>query len=267
MNYKYLVTDIDDTLLNDNYEVSEENRIAIKKFMGKGGIFSLASGRMFESVKFLADDLDINGEIICYQGAAVCDKNGNFLLKETIPVKKAKEIIEYIESFGYYVQAYWNGKVHTKQVCDISQEYEKLCLVNMDYTGKLLSESLDERYDVIKILAVININDFTVDNYLNETFKDVIKCTRSKPIYLEIINKNTNKGKAVEEVAKMHGIKPDEIIAIGDGENDIPMIRSAGLGVAVDNARDIVKKEANYISVSNNKHAIAQIIKEFVLDE
>ena len=100
-----------------------------------------------------------------------------------------------------------------------------------------------------------------------QQFGDRVVMCRSNPVIVEFLPVGINKGSAVREVCKMHDWSLDEVIAVGDSENDISMIETAGLGIATANAFDVTKNKADFVSVSNDEDAIAQIIYKFCLEE
>ena len=118
---------------------------------------------------------------------------------------------------------------------------------------------------ITKILwydEVENVNQWQVE--LDEVeFGSVTYCT-SQPIFLEFFNKMVSKAIAMEKIGEIYGIRREEMIAAGDGYNDLAMIEYAGLGVAMDNAVDDVKAAAQYITASNEEDGIAKVIEEFI---
>ena len=106
-----------------------------------------------------------------------------------------------------------------------------------------------------------------IRDLLQEKYGDQLNIVFSKPFFLEATDKNASKGTALLKVAEMYGIKPQEVIAIGDSENDISMIRNAGLGIAVANAKERIKKEADFVTLSNNESGVAYAINKFIFNE
>jgi len=100
---------------------------------------------------------------------------------------------------------------------------------------------------------------------LPQTFRDKYTTVKSSPFYFEILNKEASKGAAVANLAQHLGIKQEEIMAIGDNENDLSMIEYAGLGVAMGNAVPLIKEAANVVTATNDEHGVAEAIKKFVL--
>ena len=88
---------------------------------------------------------------------------------------------------------------------------------------------------------------------------------KSQPKLLEIVPPNVNKGETLKYLSESMGIDRDEVIAIGDEENDISMIMYAGMGVAMGNAKESVKQVANHITTTNNQNGVGEVIKKFIL--
>ena len=96
----------------------------------------------------------------------------------------------------------------------------------------------------------------------NESFESV-SCFTSNPAYLEICNALVSKAKAMEKLGEIYGIDREEMIAVGDGENDLSMIEYAGLGIAMANASEKVKSKADYITASNEDEGVAKVLYKF----
>ena len=98
-----------------------------------------------------------------------------------------------------------------------------------------------------------------------ESFNEVTFCT-SKPEFLEFFNSGVSKAAAMEFLGKLYGINREEMIAIGDGDNDLAMIEYAGLGISMENGSEKVKKAAGYITASNDQNGVALAIEKFILN-
>ena len=128
----------------------------------------------------------------------------------------------------------------------------------LDYPSK---EVVKEK--VQKLLG----NDFPkFEEKLKDEMADKMYMTISKPFFLEFMNKSVDKSKSIERLAKMLSIDMDDVIAIGDSYNDLSMIKSAGLGVAMANSVDEVLKSADYITLDNEHDGVAKVIDEFILN-
>ena len=119
-------------------------------------------------------------------------------------------------------------------------------------------------FSPVKILLSVDPEQIlNVQNAIRAQLSDELSVVRTAPFYLEIIPASINKGKALLEVCNRLGINPADTAAFGDSENDIPMIQTAGCGIAMENAEDAVKASANKVTLSNNSDGIAYALRKF----
>ena len=124
------------------------------------------------------------------------------------------------------------------------------------------------RQGITKILLIGGIDDIQEVRRCVEAggLAEKVNFYTSKPQFLEFINKETSKGDAMARIGEMYGIRREEMIAIGDGCNDIPMLEYAGLGVAMANAGEEVRAKADYVTLSNEEDGVAAVIEKFILN-
>ena len=139
----------------------------------------------------------------------------------------------------------------------------------MDMAEPQIVENINEFLDnsIIKIL-VTSRNKYDLDYHahkLYEVYKDKLTFYFSLPYFIEIVHKDANKKNALEYLANKFNIKKEEIISIGDNFNDMDMIQYAGLGVAMGNAPEYLKKTADFVTYSNNEDGVNYVLERFVL--
>jgi Cof subfamily protein (haloacid dehalogenase superfamily) len=264
--YKLLVLDFDDTLLDDNLTVSPGNLNAIVAAMEKGVYVVFNSGRSNDSMIKFIERLNIHDDheyFASFNGARLDTVGGENIFLKCIEGPILKKLIDYGNEYDLVVQFYDNGMVVEKD-SETVQTYVKL--TNIDY--RIMSNIYDLKQSV-KVL--FNSQDIEKLNRLKariETeLEGQVNVFFSKPTYLEVLNIEANKGLVVKYLAEILNIKQEEIIAVGDSFNDIYMIEYAGLGVAVKNAKEDVKKFADYITkTTNNEDAIKEVIEKFILN-
>ena len=288
--YKLITIDIDGTLLNSNGEISVENKNAISKAIKKGIEVVLASGRIINSIKTIANELGANKYLIAGNGALVFDiQNNEIIYSNYIEKQKVIEIINICEENSIFYTISTEDTIITK-----SLNYNVLF-----YTSENLKNEQNKRINITVIQDIINyINQYEKNDFLKITVcdadqivftrileklkkiddidvldishisrKQIATTTQNIEIaycYTEITNKNVDKWSAVKFLAKKLNIKDEEIICIGDNANDLEMIKNAGLGVAMKNGLSVVKDEANVITKSNNDDGIAHIINKYL---
>lgn len=254
----YLIcSDCDGTLTDNEGRLSEENAKAIKYFQQEGGLFTLATGRFPNHVKLFQEQFEINAPIVSLNGTMLYDIHKNELIKKwTMKKSDCEELLDYINENWRQVWEYWLNDSEQKSVAYKPMEHEP-----GDGSLKALLEHLpDEMFKIV----VIQPDEVTplIQKDLKEKFGDRFRFDTSWANGLEIQNVNSGKGIAVTYMKEHTDIHVHTTIGIGDYENDISLLQDADIGYAVDNALDCVKKVADRVTVSNNEHVIAAVIKD-----
>lgn len=267
MKYRMVSIDMDDTLLRDNLTISEENIRALQEANNRGVIITICSGRASKSIKNLVKDIGIlstDDYFISYNGAVIEDFRGNNIFYKPIQGDILKDLIHIGRDFGVDVQLYSKEDIIVEKYTPRVQCYEKTNKYAVTITNDLTT------YDE-SIKVLFNYNDIDklekLQSYIKQFHNDKVNVFFSKPTYLEVLNKNANKGVALEHLANHLDVHKNEIIAVGDSFNDIYMIEYAGMGIAMNNARNEIKNIANYVTnYTNNEDGIAEVINKFILN-
>lgn len=265
--YKAIFLDLDGTLLDDDKNISEENKKAIDLAENMGVSVCLCSGRQKEFVKKIKEKAGINSQyLISSNGCEIYDfKNKEVLFTSNLENSLSKNLYEYCEEKGYLIRI---DTVYGRYINNMKYEY----------SGELeLSESID------KFLNENNVIQITVCAKTEKEIDDVIDYIEAleENIKIEnryktgnsdwslwainIINRNASKGNAIYGLCKYLKINIEDVIAMGDDLNDISMIKEAGLGVAMGNALPEVKQIADEITKTNNENGVAEIINSKIL--
>lgn len=269
MKYKMIVSDYDGTLFRSDYTVSDRNISAIKDYTARGGRFVIATGRLFGGIRREAIALGLKGEIIAYQGTGIYDiESGEELYSATIDNDISVAVNRLLYDIGEdkcLPMVYYADDCYIKENNPYVEMFAGIVKIKPIFTGQRMDEFLlDGNKSPRKLLVMAGVKDIDfVQDKLKESFGDVLTISKSSPVLLEMVMKDFSKATAIEWLANRYGIKREEIITIGDSENDLPMIEYAGLGVAVDNAMDSVKTVADYIAPSNDDDGVAHVIEKF----
>jgi len=263
--YKLIAMDIDDTLLNDRLEVTPGTREAIFAAMEMGVTVTLATGRMYASARNIAAQIGLNVPIITYQGALVKNSlDGKVWYERYLPSEAAAKVYEYAVRRGLHVQLYWNDALFAMEDNEKLREYAALSrvpyVIERDL-AKLLDKPLPK---MIVIDEPAKLDEVAIE--LKSELGDEVHITKSKPHYLEFLHREGTKGDALRHLAAELDCSLSQVIAIGDSWNDIEMIRTAGLGVAMGNAVPQLKEVADYVTLSNNEEGVRHVIEKFVLN-
>lgn len=262
--YKLIAIDLDDTLLNDNLEISPRNRQALSSAVKRGVVVTVATGRMFRSALPFALDLGIEVPIITYQGAIVKNaRSGEVLVNRPVPLELARQVLEEGYRAGVHMNVYFNDALYVDSITAEAEGYAKLAGVEMIAVGNLIEFLQEEPTKILYIADPSRLD--RLKGPMQDRFGENLYITKSKPNYLEFLHPRATKKYALEELAARFGVVQAEIMAFGDSYNDLEMIEYAGLGVAMGNAPDDIKAKADYVTVTNNEDGVAVVIEKFVL--
>lgn len=272
--YKLIVSDLDETLLNDDKIVSSKNRQAIQKARELGVKFVPATGRGYKSIQGTLKELGLDGledeYVISFNSGAITENKDNKLLEynaldfDTVD-QLFKKSLEYDNLCSHI---YTKDKVYVYNLTDNEKDYLNGRMVVEEFFEPSIDFLKDDK--IVKILYVDTDFDYleSIADSIEPKLKDNLDISYSAGRYLEFNKKGVNKGAGLESLAKRLGIDINDTIAIGDNYNDLTMIEKAGLGVGVKNSADIIKEKADYITqATNNEDAVSEIINKFILDK
>ena len=289
--YKLITIDLDGTLLNRYGEVTEYTKDIIKKTTNKGVLVVLASGRISESVLTIAKEIGADKYYISGNGSVLYDMQKDEILYENYLTKeKVLEIIELCDKNSIYYNIYTENAVLAKSLnynvafynyentkkssdkkTDINIVEDMYNYIKNSNLNKFLKITICDENKIVfsSILRKIkNISDIDVLEVSHMSQKKIKTGTKEVEVgyfYTEVSSKNVDKWFAIEKVMELENIKKEEVMALGDNNNDIVMIKNAGLGVAMGHSNEQVKKVADYITVDNNEDGVAKAIEQYVL--
>ena len=277
MGIKAIVMDVDGTLTNDKKEITPKTREVLLKAQKQGILLILASGRpttgLVEMGKVLEMDKN-NGLFISYNGSKVVNfQTGEELFNEPLKLEDAKAVLEHMKKFEIKPMIDKGDYMYVNDVynCMIRFRGEPFNVIKYESRGgnyKLceiddLAAFVD--YPLNKILTA-GEPEYLQEHYIEmmEPFKDKLNCMFTGPFYFEFTAKDIDKAKALDTVLKPLEITADEVIAFGDGHNDISIIKYAGIGVAMENAVADLKEAADEITLSNEQDGIAESLLKHI---
>ena len=268
MNYQMIVLDLDGTLTNRRKEITPKTKEALFELKRRGGIIVLASGRPTYGIMSLARELELEktgGYILSYNGGRIIDcRTGETVFARELPVASNSKIIALAKAQGVNILTYEDDLIITPNASDEYVEIESA--VN----GLKVKEVPDmENYVTFPVVKFLMLEE---GNYLAMAEPKVkaalgrdYSVYRSEPYFLEVLPKGIDKAASLERLLSRLGLSREEMIACGDGYNDLSMIKYAGLGVAMENAVFPVKKASDYVTGSNDDDGIAHVVEKFML--
>ena len=268
MKYKMIVLDLDGTLTNNKKEITPRTKQALMQAQAAGVHVVLASGRPTYGIVPLAEELKLKengGFILAFNGGKIIDCTNNEVLFEQ--------------------------KLDEQLVPILFQEAKKAGMEILTYQGEgIAATNKDDEY--VQHEAFINKMPVTqYDDFLNQLVYPINKCLivgdptslhelelrlakelegkmdvyRSADFFLECVPLGIDKARSLDRLISSLGISREEVIACGDGYNDLSMIRFAGLGVAMANAAKDIQREADFVTLSNEEDGVAHVIERFIL--
>ena len=254
------VSDLDDTLLDNDKRVSEENKKAIKYFEDEGGSFSFITGRIPLGAKPILEQLTPKIPFGCINGGGIYDKlREEYVWKLTLP-ESVLEMVDFVREVfpttGIEVCTFDGSYFcHKNELTEIHRQIENFPDRNCHQSeikepvSKILL--IDEEENIPKLIKALAKNPKSAQ----------FDFVRSTSQYYEIVPKGASKGNAMLKLAEILGINPAKTISIGDNDNDVSMLKAARIGFAVENASKNAKACADFITVSNNDNAIAKVVE------
>lgn len=263
--YKLIAADMDGTLLDDKYRVEPELTAVLEKCRDRGIHLVIATGRLYVSAFPFVRELGVTLPVIASNGAVIKDPGTDELLCH-FPLDKDLAIRALKLTATDTAQRFMC--INDRFFTDVSEE-----------TFKKYAEAL--KIDFIRVIpleeavtddpTMVTIRDredeiARLTGLLRQHLGDKVYLANSKPFFLDVNNPLVSKGNAVKWLCRRLGIDPAEVLAIGDGWNDLEMLQVAGMGVAVANAPGDLKKHADYICQLPSYHGVIEAIEKFILD-
>lgn len=271
-----VAVDLDDTLLNSRGKISENTRVVLHEISKMGITILLATGRMTVCTEPFVDMIGIDCPVVVYNGAMVRDKRSfdrNLLFHRPLEPEFSDAVIDYCQKNNFCLNFYLDDILYSqknsglKRFQHLYSKRTKAKYVLVDdlrvFCGKSPTKLIlitDHQHS-----DVSRTRDYQFE-YFSKFFGGKVTLFRTDPEYLEIQHRNTDKGTGLRVYAEMYGIKKDHIMAFGNGENDIAMLKYAGTGIAVKNASEPVKNHADIIAAwSNDEDCVAKVLREYIL--
>ncbi|MBQ7476217.1 MAG: HAD family phosphatase [Selenomonadaceae bacterium] len=267
MKIKLFVSDIDGTILQTPKKISARNIDAVKKMVDAGIVVTIATGRMYRAALPIAKELGVDVPIITYNGGLIKSVNGEIIHAQYLPEKVLVDVINFYERRGWHLQSYSDDNLIVPAYNDFVRLYESNQKVKASVVG--WDGMKEKTFHVCKLLS---ISDNEEENSrrmaeLKKNFAGKIEVTKSAPIFTEIMCPNVSKASAVKILAEKIGVKREEVMAIGDSYNDLPMLQAAGVSVAMGNATDDVKKFCDFVTGNCEDDGFAEAVEKFVFNE
>jgi Cof subfamily protein (haloacid dehalogenase superfamily) len=260
MRIDLIALDLDGTLLEPDETISKRNRAAIRQSLESGVRVVLVTGRGTDLPIRISRDLDLNLPVICAHGALTKDFGANrTLVHLPLPLQYAKPMVEFAEKNELSLAVYAEEHFYRLEGSHI---YMDDMIGPTWREAKTFADVVHEAPTFIRFLGAESVQamarefgDWPV-NFRYETWGDFNECA--------VLSRDASKKNALQRLCADFQIAPERVLAIGDSRNDVPMLRWAGVGVAMGNALPEVKESVRYVTSSNTEDGVALAIERFV---
>jgi len=263
--FRLLVADIDGTLVTSSREITPRVLDAVGAAQRKRVRVCLATGRIWPSAEPYFRRLGADPPAVLYNGGLVYDFRTDTVLRRVpLDYHQAKLVLELLREFpAVQPFLYVGDRVYTTKTSLDTERYRRKDSLTVEQVGDLAAFLPPEP---MKILIIGGRPDLLAVRDRIARLPISINSVFSEDTFLEILPQGSSKGAALEFVAQHLGIPLSEIIAVGDNLNDLEMIRTAGLGVAMGNAPPELRAHAGYVTSTNDEGGLAEVIERFILN-
>ena len=264
--YRAIALDLDGTLTNHEKVVTPKTREALLQAASQGAVIILASGRPTYGIEPVAECLELQkrgGYILSYNGGNIVNaKTGEKLFSQFLPDEVIPELYAYAKEHGHALLGYAGNEIITEMPDD---QYVK----EESRINKMNIRKVDNLFEFLEPhpTKLLMTGDPTLmlkaEEELVEKLGDRMDIFRSAPFFLELVPKGIDKAKSLTRLLTKINLTPADLIAFGDGYNDLSMLKLAGIGVAMENAAPEVRAEADYVTLSNEEDGVAAALTHF----
>lgn len=270
MNYKMVVIDIDGTLVDGHGRLADEDKNAIGRLLDSGVTVSLCTGRIIQTTMGIIDKLGLKTFSIFYDGALIFNpRDSSTIYSGLLEPATVREAVEFSRQNDIYLELYSNERFFAEKAHWSDEIHRSFFHMEPTYTS---FDGICDREKLLKAEVVVhNEEEAAKAKLIQEHFADKLRFSIARsPAYpnidfVNIVHPQVSKGVAFKKLVEHFGFSTDEVIAIGDGLNDIPLLKEAGMAVAMGNAFPEVKQVAHYITLPIEEHGVAAVVERFFL--
>lgn len=246
--YKLIALDMDGTVLNEDKEISTENRHWMLEAEKAGVTVMFSTGRGRQSAAPYIEELGLQSPLVAVNGSEVWKAPGELHRRELMPAEWVNAMRRMALDYDVWYWAYAVEGIYNRENWPSTDEEEaKLRWLKFGFYSE----------NEVKLPEIRR----TLESW------GTLEITNSHPCNIELNPKGVSKASGLQEVCRLLGISMSEVIAVGDSVNDLSMIREAGLGVAMGNAQDRIKQAADAVTATNEEDGVAQVIRTYIFGE
>jgi Cof subfamily protein (haloacid dehalogenase superfamily) len=271
MPYMLLAADMDDTLLNERGVMTLRTQTALRKLVASGIYFVPATGRALANmgdVIAMFENSAMDLPFILYNGALVVMHNSKEeLFSAALDCQDAIEIFKMGVEKNVPVRVCTKDRMYFAKDSEETIAYQKKVNFKVEIVGSRSENNIDELSEQ-GIIKIVWLDDpaqiLAYQDELSEHFSGKVNVHTSVPKQLEFVHTSASKGIALEKIGEHLGLRREDLIAVGDGYNDLSMLKYAGYSVAMGNAPDDIKAVCNHVTFPNTEDGVAVFIEDFL---
>ncbi|MGU9856874.1 HAD family hydrolase [Pseudomonas sp. LF245] len=262
---RFVLSDVDGTLLHPDHRLSQRTLDAVRALRAAGVFFSLASGRPPRAMLHLVEAFGIDIPVAGFNGGTLINPDGSVLVAHHLPAEAALVTLALLSAepdveVWVFADGDWLRRDPPGPM--VQREADGLGY------GPVVVESFEPYLDRIDKIVGASLNTqrlIELEAQLQPKVQGLAQVSRSQPVYLDVTAMLANKGEALKTLAAHLGVALEQTVAIGDGGNDPAMFQVAGLSIAMGQAEEAVKRQANVVTGSNVEEGAAQAFEHFIL--
>ncbi|MBB3473771.1 Cof-type HAD-IIB family hydrolase [Sphingomonas sp. BK345] len=264
MPIRLLVSDVDGTLVDKEKQLTPATIAAVKQLRDEGVAFTLISARPMSGIRPLLDQLGFDGDVAAFNGGIVFRRDGTIVHHETLPVDVAREALAIAAEFEVDTWLFADDRWYATDPDGPHTASERRSSAQEPVVAEDLGALLD-RADKLTFVSDDEAMLHALYARVHTAIGDRATVAQSQVYYLDVTAKGANKGDGIAALSCALGIALEDTAAIGDQANDLPMLRRAGLPIAMGNAPEAVRQAARQVTRANDQDGVAHAIETIVL--
>ena len=263
MTYRLIALDIDGTIRSNEHPLSKRTCRALEAARNGGAIVTIVTGRMYLSAMHVTTDLNLQSPVATYQGAHIADPlTHEVLWHRPLTSQMLSDTLDFLDSGGQEILAHHRGHVYVDRTSEWIEAYVERNHVRVHVVDSLYSLAEEG----VTRLIVGGEDDAVgeVTARLKGTFDSRLQIVRSLPYFCEVLHPETGKDLALRRLCKMLGVRREDTVAFGNGDEDAAMIAWAGLGVAVGDGSAAVIAEADEVAPPLVDNGVADVVERLL---
>lgn len=264
MKYKLVAIDLDGTIVHQDGAISSSDKRAIQHTIDRGMMVTFATGRMYQPSARFAQEVGINIPIICYLGALIREVwGGKVLWHKPLSLEIARRVIERIRQMDMRPYTYVDDELYLDEITERAQWYARRNGVRLNFVEDTVASLKNQPTEIAALGETANIDRLVA--CLDVEFGSNLLVTKSYPTFCEIGHPASGKANALEYLAKYLGVEQSQTVAIGDGINDIGMLKWSGLGIVINsNAPQEVIAAAGWVVDEENGDSFPLVMEKLL---